>query len=346
VIRGWPLAALVAAVGCAPPTPAQSTSSSSSTIAARVGDRTITLEQVDQRALVADAGDYAGLRLREALYEARRAALDEIIADHLLTLEERTRGLSREDLLEREVTAKIRPVSEAEVEAWYRANPDRVGGASVDQVRAPIRQLLERERRQQALGALLDTLKRKIPVTILLEPPRERIQVAADEPALGPPKAPVLIVEYSDFQWPFCGRVGSTLRQLREAYGDRLRLVYRDFPLPNHAQAFKAAEAAQCAHAQGRFWPYHDLLFANQARLAPADLKRYAAEIGLDRAAFDRCLDEGQARAAVEQDLNQGQQLGVAATPTFFINGRFVSGAQPFERFKAIIDEELARASR
>lgn len=122
-----------------------------------------------------------------------------------------------------------------------------------------------------------------------------------------------------------------------------MRLVYRDFPLPNHAQAFKAAEAAQCAHAQGRFWAYHDALFANQARLQPEDLKRYASDLGLDRAAFDRCLDEGRARAAIEQDLREGQQLGVTATPTFFINGRFLSGAHPFDRFKAIVDEELAR---
>ncbi len=199
--RGLNLAVLLVVItACAQSMPAQSTGAAQSTIAARIGDRTITLEEVDQRALSADAGDYAGLRLLYALYEARRAALDEIVADHLLALEAKARGIGREELLQREVAAKVAPVTEAEVEAWYRANPDRVRGATLDQVRAPIRQLLERERRQQALGALLDTLKRKTPVAILLEPPRQPIEIRSDEPALGPPEAPVQIVEYSDFQ--------------------------------------------------------------------------------------------------------------------------------------------------
>lgn len=187
--------------GCAPSKPAQSPGGTGSpAVVARIGDRTVTLEEVDRQALLADAGDYAGVRLRYALYEARRAALDEIVTDHLLTLEARSRGISKDDLLAREVTAKVSPVTDADVEAWYRANPDRVRGAPLDQVRAPIRQLLEGERRRQALAALVDTLKRKTPVTILLDPPRQRIQVAPDEPALGPPEAPVQIVEYSDFQ--------------------------------------------------------------------------------------------------------------------------------------------------
>ena len=117
--------------------------------------------------------------------------------------------------------------------------------------------------------------------------------------------------------------------------------MFRDFPLDNHAQAFKAAEAAQCAAAQGRFWPYHDVLFANQSKLQPDDLKRYAVDLGLNATQFNACLDESRFAATVQQDRTEGMAEGVGATPTFFINGRVVSGALPFESFKAIIDEEL-----
>jgi protein-disulfide isomerase len=121
-----------------------------------------------------------------------------------------------------------------------------------------------------------------------------------------------------------------------------VRLIYRDFPLDNHEQAFKAAEAAQCAAVQGEFWEYHDKLFANQARLFPDDLKKYAIELKLDVGAFNTCLDQGAMAAQVRQDLSEGQDAGVAATPTFFINGRMLSGAMPFDSFKTVIDEELA----
>lgn len=187
-------------LGCAERTPAQSPTSTPASIVARVGGRTITLEEVDKRALLADAGTYAGLRLLYALYEARRAALDEIVTEHLVAQEAQARGIGRDELIDREVTSKTAPVTDQEVEAWYRANPDRVRGAALDQVREPIRQFLAQERRQQALAALIETLKQKSPVTVLLEPPRQPIKVATDEPALGPPHAPVEIVEYSDFQ--------------------------------------------------------------------------------------------------------------------------------------------------
>jgi protein-disulfide isomerase len=122
--------------------------------------------------------------------------------------------------------------------------------------------------------------------------------------------------------------------------------VFRDFPLENHRQAGKAAEAAHCAGLQGKFWEYHDRLFANQSRLEVPALKEHAADLGLDTGAFNACLDEGRFTAAVAQDLKEGMAEGVSATPTFFINGRIISGAQPFEAFKTVIDEELARAAK
>ncbi len=119
--------------------------------------------------------------------------------------------------------------------------------------------------------------------------------------------------------------------------------MFRDYPLPNHAQAFKAAEAAQCANEQGRFWEYHDKLFEQQSALQPADLKRYAVELELDAEEFNGCLDGGKHTASVRTDMQEGEGYGVRATPSFFINGRFLSGAQPYEAFSGIIDEELER---
>lgn len=126
-------------------------------------------------------------------------------------------------------------------------------------------------------------------------------------------------------------------------YGDRIRFVYREYPLPNHQNAHIAAEAGQCANEQGKFWPYHDRLFANQQRLSLPDLKQHAAELGLDTTRFNACVDSHKYAAVVDADIKMGNAAGVDGTPAFFINGRLISGAQPFEAFKRIIDEELSR---
>jgi protein-disulfide isomerase len=128
-------------------------------------------------------------------------------------------------------------------------------------------------------------------------------------------------------------------------YGNRIRFVYRHYPLPNHPRARPAAEAAQCAHEQGKFWEYHDRLFENQALLGDEDLKQHAARLGLDAAQFNACYDSQKYKADVDTDIRAGNEAGVSGTPAFYINGRMLSGAQPFEAFKRIIDEELA-ASR
>jgi protein-disulfide isomerase len=190
----------------------------------------------------------------------------------------------------------------------------------------------------------IDRLKAKTKVEVTLEPPRVTVAIPADAPALGPITARVQIVEFADFQCPYCGQAAPLIKRMADQYGDRIRIAFRHFPLPMHSQAPDAAMAARCAQAQGKFWEYHDRLFANQKALAPADLKRYAGEIGLSSAGFDACLKDGATAKAVEVDFTDGQGYGVSATPTFYINGRLLSGAQPFEAFQKVIDEELARA--
>jgi len=291
------------------------------------------------------ASNFGSAKLSQALYEARRGAVDDLVADALLNQEAKARGVDRSALVEKEITSKVSPVNDSEVTQWYQANQARVQGASLDQVRQPIRQFLTEQRMQVVRQAFLDTLKTKTPVRITLEPPRQAF-AAANSPSKGPSGAPIELIEFSDFQCPFCQRANPTVEQVLKTYGDRIRFVYRHFPLSNHPNAKPAAEASQCAAEQGKFWEYHDKLFANPSRLADGDLKQSAAELGLDTAAFNKCVDTHKYAAHVASDLRAGEDAGVNGTPAFFVNGRMISGAQPFEAFKRLIDEELESKKR
>ncbi|MGZ3458647.1 MAG: DsbA family protein [Archangium sp.] len=173
-----------------------------------------------------------------------------------------------------------------------------------------------------------------------------KVDVAADSPSYGPKDAKVTIVEWSDFQCPFCGRVAPTLKQIKEAYPKDVRIVFRNQPLPFHPNAKPAAEAAMAANEQGKFWEMHDKLFANQGSLDRASFERYAQELKLDMGKFKAALDSGKFRAKIDADSAAGTEAGASGTPTFFINGREFVGAQPFESFKKVIDEEKARAEK
>src|SRR5262249_24568830 len=174
----------------------------------------------------------------------------------------------------------------------------------------------------------------------------KKVDIPADAPAKGPKYAKVTVVEFSDFQCPFCSRTLPTLKKIEETYPKDVRVVCRHQPLPFHNNAKLAAEASMAAHEQGKFWPYHDTLFANQGALDRASLEKYAQELGLDLDKFKRSLDSGKFRARVESDSTAGMALGASGTPTFFVNGRSIVGAQPYEAFKATIDEEIKRAEK
>lgn len=310
-------------------------------VVARVGDRAITRADLDRRWADLDAASW--VQVRQETYDARRRILDAVIGDYLIELEAKSRGVSTERLLEVEVAKRIQPITSEEVAAFYRSLGDRAGGATLAQLTPAIRQHFEEQRPVQARQALVDNLRKaSASVRTMLEPPRLQVTTAATDPALGPANAPVEIVEFSDFQCPFCQRVGPTLQKLRATFGDRLRLVFKDFPLAAHPDAFAAAEGAQCARDQGKFWEYHDVLFANQQALGRQDLKRYAVRLHLDAAKFNTCLDGDQFKYLVQADVDESQRYGVSSTPTFFINGRLFSGAQPFAAFEQIIREELA----
>ncbi len=314
-------------------------------VVATVGSVSITLEQIDEKALQEPAASFGSLKLSQAIYEARRAAADEMVGNLLLDQEAKRRTIERTALFEQEITSHVTAVTDADIAAWYQANPQRVQGATIDQVRTPIKSMLTQERIENARDGYLNTLKAKTPVRVMLEPPRSAVR-AGNSPAKGAAAAPIELIEFADFQCPFCLAASPTVKRVLDTYGDRIRFVYRNFPLQNHPDARPAAEAAQCANEQGQFWAYHDRLFTDPGKLSVAELKKTAADLGLDSTRFNTCVDEHRYKSVVDADAQAGTEAGVSGTPAFFINGRMLSGAQPFDAFKRIIDEELELKKR
>ena len=306
------------------------------------------IAEVDDRAILAsDLQKYAGRALslqRENLYKLEKQKLEEYISAFLLTREAKKRGVSIEVLLDEEVNSKILPVGDDEIDVFYKSNKARIN-VDLDKVREQIRGYLHNQKidAQKALFLKFLRLRAKV-VTYLKPPPVFRAELSVTgEPFKGPENAPVTIVKFEDFHCPFCRQVQPTLTELLSRYNGKVRLVHKDLPLDSiHPRARPAAEAARCADDQGKFWSYHDKLYANSPKASTEDLKSYAKELGLKVEAFDRCVESGKYKAVVQKDLNEGAQLGLTATPVFFINGREISGAQPLEAFTAIIDDELA----
>lgn len=339
------LSLTILVAGCSPTSAQQTRAPAPTDIVGSVGSTSITLAQVDEKALQMPAGGFGAITLSQALYEARKSALGAVIDGLLVDQDAAARGIPRGALVEQEVTAKVVPPSNVEVVEWYQANQSRLQGATVDQVHQQITQYLKRERTEALRRQYLDRLRNKAAVRVMLEPPRQ--VVASDgRPSKGPANAPIELIEFSDFQCPFCLQANSTVQRILSSYGDRIRFVYRHFPLKNHAQAWPSAEASQCAHEQGKFWQYHDRLFADQTKLGDEDLKAHAAALGLDAARFNACVDSHTYKAAVDTDVSDAEKLGVSGTPAFFVNGRLLSGALPYDTFKGVIEEELALKKR
>ncbi len=273
--------------------------------------------------------------------EVLQTFLRQLVHERLLDLEAARTGMTVQAILG-SVYESVPPIEDAAVEAFYKENQSRIPYA-LGAVAGQIRDFLRQQAEQQAEAEFLGVLEQRFAVDYRLEP--FRVDIGADGfPTLGPQDAPVTIVEFSDFECPFCARVQPALQRAKRDYGDRLRLVYRHYPLANiHANAQKAAEASLCAGEQGLFWEMHDLMFAEQTTLSVPDLKDKAGRIGVDRAAFDACLDSGRHHETVRDDIRAAAAAGVSGTPALFVNGRPLAGAAPFETIAATIDDELER---
>jgi len=328
---GVAVAVLLASEGWAasPPTPAEDH------LVAEVDGEAITAEMLDQ------ALGHRAYRSTQQRYQFQRLKLDELINEKLLQREAARRGISVQRLIEAEVKAKVR-VTNQEVEAFYRERKDSVP-ASEPVAEQAFRRYLEQQQEVELTKQLVDSLRARARVQVHLEaPPIDEYLVVPGAPFRGPKNAPVTIVAFSDFQCPFCAKAQAVLQDVLEAYPQEVKLVYRHFPPEHNTQAKLAAEAAECAAQQGRFWEYHDQVFAHASQLNPAGLQALAETLRLDLQAFSTCLDAGKARARVAEDLAAGRGAGLTETPTFFINGRIVEGAPPLATFKKMIDQQLA----
>jgi protein-disulfide isomerase len=279
--------------------------------------------------------------LRNQEYEVKKKALDSLIEQKLLEATAQRKGIGTEKLLEQEVDSRVQDPNDMEVEAYYLGQKDRIS-RPLDEVKSQLWQTLKQAKIQQSRQDYLNRLRSDSNVVVLLSPPR--VQVGYDPARVwGNPKAPVMIVEFSDFQCPYCHQVEPVIKDLLANYGDKISLAYRDLPLKQiHPQAEMAAEASRCAGEQGKYWEYHDQLF-KASKLDRDALVEYARTLKLEDKQFDSCLTNGKYREDVAKDLREGMQAGVTGTPTFFINGMTLSGTQPKESFARLIDQELAQ---
>jgi protein-disulfide isomerase len=308
-------------------------------VLAKVNGQAITA--ADVRANAKETFDQLDREYLQQKHDLIEAQLKAVIQDRLAVAEAAAQKITKEQLL---ASIKATEVTDADVDKFYEENKSRIRGTK-EQVAPQIKQYLGADRQMQAREKYFASLEDKYKTETLFEPIRAKV-VSAGFPAKGPAEAPVTIVEFSDFQCPFCSRLNPTLEQVMSTYGTRVRLVFRQFPLPIHQNASKAAEAALCANEQGKFWQMHDAMFKDQGGLAVEGLKAKAAGIGLDANSFAACLDNGKEADAVKADLKAGQDLGVNGTPAIFVNGRFLNGAVPYEKVAQLIDDELKRSAQ
>jgi protein-disulfide isomerase len=306
---------------------------------ATVGAKTFTRAEIEARVKPKLA------EVEAQRFEIMREGLDEAIAEELFKLEAAARKITPEQLEKDEIDAKVPAPTDAEMQKVYDDNKEDLQGQTLEQVKPQIIEYLKAEKAQGRRVAFIAELKAKYKTVDKLKAPTVEVATAGRPERGGGPKAPVTIVEFSDYQCPFCKRGEDSVQKVFETYGDKVRIVFRDYPLPFHERARPAAEAANCANAQGKFWEYNKKLFANQGALSDDNLKTYAKDLGLDTAKFDECYGKKPFSTSIDKDLADGVTAGVNGTPAFFINGRSLSGAQPFEKFKEVIDEELAAAA-
>jgi len=305
-------------------------------VLATVGGRNITYGSIGERLKPII------YRLRLSSYQTQRTALELTINDMLLLAEASRQNVGPEAIVRSEVSDKVKVPTEAEVAKFYEENKSRING-TLDSVKNSIASYLQEQNRQKLEEQLSTRLRKGANIRLLLTEPERPVQVISvdDDPSRGSATAPVTVVVFTDFQCPTCAVTHPVIDEVLKSYGNNIRLVVRDFPLNRHENARKAAEAANAAHAQGKFFEYATLLFKHQNALDTASLKKYASEVGLNRTTFDAELDSGKYSAEVSKDLKDGELYGIDATPTIFVNGVPLSGIRA-EDMRAAIDRALA----
>ena len=304
-------------------------------VLAVVNDKQITAGDIEEslRPLI--------FNVQEQVYALRKQDLELKINDTLLGQEAQKKGVTTRALLDAEVSAKVPRVTDAQAQEFYNQNKERISGEFA-QLKPQIVQYLQEQKEQEATLAFAEQLRRASTIQVNISAPKSPVFAIAtdDQPAKGSANAPVTIVAFTDFECPSCARQHPVLERIVNEFGDRVRLVMRDFPLSQHANARKAAEAAEAAREQNKYWEYAAVLFRNQSALGVDKLRQYASEVGLDRARFDASLDSGKFVEKVQRDVVDGHKLGINGTPTLYINGQRIAD-NSYESVKAAIETAL-----
>lgn len=298
---------------------------------AKVDGDTLTINDLQQK---------EGNRLLQAryqFYQAERKALDDLIDQHLLEQQAQREGVSLDDLLKREVDNKVTDPTEDQLQVYYEGMDSK---EPYEKMRQKILDHIRDIRKSKLVAAYVENLRLKSNVVVELAPPSASVEVSNEAGEEGRSDAPVQVVEFADYQCPYCQKVNPDLNKLVQEYAGKVSVRYKDFPLPMHPMAEKAAEAARCAAEQGKFWEYHNVLFKDK-KLEVSDLKQEAKTLHLEEDKFDQCLDSGREAASVEKDRQEGVKLGLSGTPSFFINGHFFSGAVDYATLQQMVDQQL-----
>jgi protein-disulfide isomerase len=303
-------------------------------VVAEVGGVQVTMNELEQEESA------KLLSAHYQYYQAETKALNELIDKKLLEQKAKSEHLTLDQLLERDIKPQVKDPTEDQMRVYYEGlETEQPYEAVREKILEKIRQL----RFNKARSAYLTTLRAQTTVYITLAPPRADVDIK-DAEMLGPKDATVTLVEFADYECPYCQKVAADVKRLQADLGDKVAFAYKDFPLPMHARAEKAAEASRCAGKQGKFWEFHDELFSSK-ELDLDQLKAQALSLKLDTAEFNKCLDSGEEAAAVDRDRKEGQRLGLSGTPSFFVNGHFMSGALDYSTLRQIVEQQLA-ASR
>jgi protein-disulfide isomerase len=319
----------------AKPTAPPATAADRARVLATVNEKQITMGDIETslRPMI--------FNVQEQVYVLRKQDLELKINDTLLSQEAQKKGVTTRALLDTEVTAKVARVTDADAQKFFDENKDRISGEFA-QVRPQLIQYLQERKEREATIAYAAQLRRAATLQINLTAPESpAFSIATDDqPVKGNPKAVVTIVEFTDFECPSCASQHPVLERIVSEFKDQVRLVVRDFPLSQHANARKAAEAAEAAREQGKYWEYAAVLFRNQSALGVDKLRQYATELGLDRTKFDGSLDSGKFAEKIQRDLFDGRKLGINGTPTLYINGKRIAD-NSYESMKSAIEAVL-----
>jgi protein-disulfide isomerase len=284
--------------------------------------------------------------LNEEAIEIYQRSAEHTLLNKLLKDEATKQGLSGPEELLAKAAASVE-VSDDRVKSFIKENnlekgyKDPVTGKSRKITPEEIKAYLAEQERQNAREVFLQGLLAKAEVKMLIEEPRVEIKIPAGAHVLGDAKSKVVVHEFSDFQCPYCSRAHATVKQLNQHYGNKIAIVYHHLPLPSHPEARPSAIASNCAGKEGKFWPFHDKLFENQRALSQDNYLKWATEVGLNVESFKACLSDPAMAKQVEESVQFAEGLGINSTPTFYVNGKKLAGAQPFEQFQRVIETEL-----